>query len=450
VSAPAPDETPTLLPIGDRGSPAERTAPLPGVGEGFADEGEIGAGGSGSIRRVLDRRLQRHVAMKMLAPRLAVRQRYVERFVREARIVAQLDHPNVPPIHDLEFDPQGRPYFTMKLVDGETLHDRVRGIGEGVADPEVLGSLLRIFLKVCEAVAFAHSRGIYHCDIKPENIMVGAFGEAYLMDWGIASIKEGTPTSEVVPAESPTAGRRRSIRGTPEYMAPEQAAGRADLIGEHTDIFGLGTLLYFIGTGAAPFAGRDITDCLRRARQCTPTPARRLCAVVPAPLERVTRKAMSARPEDRHSTAMELHRDVEGILRGAWHLPTQRFAPGAHIVTEGQPGDSAYVILAGTCLVTKQAGARRKVLRRLGPGDVFGETAVLSRTQRTATVEAVDDVVVRVVTRAVLERELGVDTDLGKFVLALADRFCQMDAKLSHVEALLRSSRRRARAATKD
>jgi serine/threonine-protein kinase len=382
--------------------------------------------------------------MKMLAPRLAGTQRYIERFVREARIVAQLDHPNVPPIHDLEFDPQGRPYFTMKLVDGQTLHDRVRSEAERITDPEVLGSLLRIFLKVCEAVAFAHSRGIYHCDIKPENVMVGAFGEAYLMDWGIASIKDGTPTSEVLPVESPAPGRRRWIRGTPAYMAPEQAAGRADLIGERTDIFGLGTLLYFIGTGgAAPFESRDSSESLRRARQCDLAAPQRLSVVVPAPLQRVIRKAMSAAPEERHPTAMELHRDVEGILRGAWHLPTQRFAPGAPIVTEGQLGDSAYVILAGTCLVTKQAGARRKVLRRLGPGDVFGETAVLSRKQRTATVRAVDDVVVRVVTRAVLERELGVDSDLGKFVLALADRFSQMDARLSHTEAQLRRSRRK-------
>jgi CRP-like cAMP-binding protein/tRNA A-37 threonylcarbamoyl transferase component Bud32 len=444
----APEELPTVVALGEPPSPTADPTALPiEVGQGFSDEGEIGVGGSGSIRRVLDRKLQRRVAMKVLAPRLAGKRRHVERFVLEAQIVAQLDHPNVPPIHDLGFDRQGRPYFTMKLVDGHTLHERVRAEQDRRDDPAVLATLLGVFLKVCEAVAFAHSRGVCHCDIKPENIMVGAFGEAYLMDWGIASARDEMARSELLPTEVPAVSRRPpGIRGTPAYMAPEQAAGDFDQIGERTDIFGLGTVLYFIGTGVAPFEGRDTIESLRRAKAASVAAPERLAALTPIALQRVIARAMAVRPEDRYASVMELHDDVEGILRGAWYLPTQRFPPGTRIVTEGEPGDAAFVIVSGTCRVTKRAGPRTKVLRRLGPGEVFGETAVLSHKRRTASVEAVDEVVVRVVTREVLERELGVRTDLGKFVLVLADRFCQMDTKLSRLEALVRKLRRKSRA----
>jgi serine/threonine-protein kinase len=422
------------LPLPDEDDLPPRTA------DGFCDEGQIGVGGSGSIRRVLDSKLQRRVAMKVLSARLARRQDHVERFVREAQIVAQLDHPNVPPIHDLVFASAGRPYFTMKLVEGETLHHVVRGNPAQRGHPEALGPLLSVFLKICEAVSFAHSRGICHCDIKPENIMVGRFGEAYLMDWGIASMLEGADTRDL-PAGLAAGKRRPGIRGTPAYMAPEQAAGQTDLIGEGTDVFGLGGVLYFIVTGNAPFKGRDTMESLRRARQGSITAPERLAPQAPPALHAIIRKALAVSPQARHRSVAELRNEVEALLHGTWHLPSRRFGPGTPIVVEGEEGDAAFVILSGTCLVSKRAGRRRKVLRRLGPGEVFGEAAVLSRKPRTASVEAESEVTVRVVTREILERELGVGTDLGKFVLALADRFLQMDAKLSRLEGQARRRR---------
>jgi CRP-like cAMP-binding protein len=410
---------------------------------GYLDEGEIGVGGSGSIRRMLDSKLQRRVAMKMLWPRLAARPHHVERFLREAQIVAQLDHPNIPPIHELAFDGRGRPYFTMKLVQGQTLHKLVPRDPSERGDAESLLGLLSVFLKVCEAVSFAHSLGIWHCDIKPENIMVGAFGEAYLMDWGIASTRESTRTADL-PAATVESGRRPNIRGTPAYMAPEQAAGATEAIGECTDVFGLGTVLYFIVAGVSPFKGRDTSESLERARQNDLIPSERLAPQAPPALHQIIRKAMAVRPQERHASVAELRQELEEIVRGTWHLPTRTFAAGARIVVEGEPGDAAFVILSGTCLVTKRAGKRRQTVRRLGPGEVFGEAAVLSGRPRTASVEAVSQVTVRVVTREVLEREFGVGTDLGKFVLALTERFCQMDAKLARLEAQARRRRRKA------
>jgi CRP-like cAMP-binding protein len=381
--------------------------------------------------------------MKVLSPRLARKPYQVERFVREARIVAQLDHPSVPPIHDLSFDLHGRPYFTMKLVEGRTLHELVRRERGAVYNPESLLSLLGVFLKICEAVSFAHSRGVWHCDIKPENIMVGAFGEAYLMDWGIAATKGETATWEAIEGAPLDRRARPTIRGTPAYMAPEQAVGQTELIGERTDVFGLGAVLYFIVTGLGPFKGGSTVESLHLARQSRLIPSERRAPQAPAALHAIIARALSVRPEERHATVADLRQEVEAVLRGTWHLPTRAFAAGAQIVVEGELGDSAFVILSGTCVVTKRAGKRRRDIRRLGPGDVFGEAAVLSRRPRTATVEAVGEVVLRVVTREELERAFGVGTDMGKFVLALTERFSQMDARLTRLEAQARRRRKR-------
>jgi serine/threonine-protein kinase len=406
-------------------------------------EGEIGSGGFGSVRRVLDRTLDRHLAMKLLSPRLSTKTRHVERFVREAQIMAQLDHPNVVPVHDLSTDEDG-PYFTMKLVEGHTLYERVCTAPGGSADPDALGFFLDVFLKVCDAVAFAHSRGICHCDIKPENIMVGTYGRVYLMDWGIASTIGAIRREPEDPPSESGARPRRPIRGTPAYMAPEQAAGRPDLIDGRTDVFGLGGVLYFILTGLPPFPGTATAQSMLHARQQGPVAMERL-TLAPTGLQTIIKKAMSLRPAERHATVLELRAEVEAVLRGAWHLPTRRYAPGALIIAEGDEGDSAFVLLSGHCVVSKGFARRRRVIRRLRPGDVFGETALLAGTRRTATVEAADEVLVRVVTWESLRSQLGVGTDLGRFVMALADRFCQMDDKLSEIEAAMSKRRERSR-----
>jgi serine/threonine-protein kinase len=357
--------------------------------------------------------------------------------------MAQLDHPNVVPVHSLVMVADGRVSFTMKLVEGETLHDRVQAAGNSLDEPEALGRLLEVFLKVCDAVAFAHSRGICHCDIKPENIMVGSFGRVYLMDWGIASAIGGSDSEGQRPS-GPERQTRPTIRGTPAYMSPEQASGQPELIGERTDVFGLGAVLYFIVVGTPPFSGRTTAESLQRSRRGDPIAPDRL-ALAPAGLQHIIKKAMSKNPQDRHASASELRRDVQSVLQGAWHLPIRTFVPGAPIVVEGESGDCAFVILSGQCLVTKSVAGRRRLLRRLGPGEVFGETAVLAGKKRTASVEAIDQVVVRVVTAESLQGQLGVGTDLGRFVVALAKRFCQMDARLSELEALLRKRRKRGR-----
>ncbi|HEX4462148.1 MAG TPA: serine/threonine-protein kinase, partial [Polyangia bacterium] len=222
------------------------------------DEGEIARGGMGSIRRLYDTELLRHIAMKVLDNELAMQPESKERFLDEARITGQLDHPNIVPVHELVLDARGVPsYFTMKLVDGETL-TRLIAAQKTQRDLE---RLLEILVKVCDAMAFAHSRGIIHRDLKPDNIMVGSFGQVYVMDWGCAHVSD-TERSAIARRADPEG----TVIGTVQYMAPEQAWGQIQKIDQRTDVFAIGGILYKMLTGSPPYPG-PIPEALPLAQQ---------------------------------------------------------------------------------------------------------------------------------------------------------------------------------------
>jgi CRP-like cAMP-binding protein len=393
---------------------------------------DIGAGGVGTVHCVRDRTLLRQVALKILDPVLAENPTQVERFVHEAQINAQLEHPNIVPVHEIVLGADGPKYFTMKLVEGLNLHDWITSAGRPAGPAETLHDMLSAFLKVCDAVAFAHSRGVIHCDLKPGNIMVGSYGEVYLMDWGLARLLPGVGGRAAVSLSAGEApGRPGRVMGTPAFMAPEQALGHDDQYGERTDVFGLGAVLYAILTGGSPFGGGDLAEAIKRARACEITFPSANPLHMPPRLCRIASRAMERNPRDRYQTVIDLKGDVEAFLRGGFRFPTRTYSAGSAIVGEGERGDEAFVIEKGSCLVYKTVAGERKVLRTLGAGAVFGETAALAGGTRTATVEAIDEVTVRVVTRTLLEENLGLDTWFGAFVVALADRFREVDEQLA-------------------
>jgi serine/threonine-protein kinase len=391
------------------------------------DEGEIGAGGTATVRKMYDPSLRRRVAVKALAPELARSARALRDFVQEAEITAQLEHPNIIPIHELVTE-DGSARFSMRLIRGQTLLETLAAWSTLPDETDALYRVLTVFLRVCDAVAYAHSRGVVHGDIKPDNVMVGAFGEVYLVDWGIASLIPPTTGEGLEVSVSTERHTQSGVRGTPAFMAPEQAKGALPEVGERTDVFGLGALLYFIVTGWAPFQGNTMSESLTRARNGLFTDPERSERGQKAPaLCRIVRKAMSPAAQDRHGSVLELQEDVRGFLNVGLHFPSRVFAPGALIVREGDPGDEAFIITAGNCMVVKLERGEQRLVHRLGPGDVFGETAILTGTPRTATVMAVDEVTVKIVTRPLIEERLGPNTWLGRFVLALADRYRDLD-----------------------
>src|SRR5579884_1793009 len=226
----------------------------------------IGVGGMGEVYRCGDDALRRDLALKVLRADLHADADAEQRFLREARLTGSLQHPGVVPVHHLGRLADGRPCYTMKLVRGRTLADLLREEPDG---PERLPRLLAIVEKVCQAVAFAHSKGVIHRDLKPSNVMVGEFGEVQVMDWGLAKelshAESGVPPNEAT-EEVETEGRAEEAAGlsragaalgTPAYMSPEQAAGDWDIVDERADVFALGAILCEMLTGRPPYPGAN-------------------------------------------------------------------------------------------------------------------------------------------------------------------------------------------------
>jgi len=195
----------------------------------------IGQGGMGSVIRAFDTDLQRDVAIKVLSPDSSS-EGAIARFIEEARIAGRLEHPNIVPVHEFGTDARGVRYLCMRLIEGETLEDTLNWAGLSRLEPDFLRDLMQVFLKVCDAVAFAHSRGILHRDLKPSNVMIGDFGQVYVVDWGVAR-----PTPRFVSGgesvAEPHSDPFGAVVGSPHYMAPEQLRGQHADLDERPDVF---------------------------------------------------------------------------------------------------------------------------------------------------------------------------------------------------------------------
>ncbi len=410
----------------------------------FEDEGEIARGGMSSVRRVFDKLILREVAMKVLDPSRSYDE--LAHFVEEAQITGQLDHPNIVPVHDIELDDRGLPTrFTMKLVRGQTLEALARDGGAPPLSGERCEEMLQTFLRVCDAVAFAHSRGVIHRDLKPSNVMVGTHGQVYVMDWGIAVLREATRLADTAAAPrvrqsgDTVPEATGSLTGTPSYMAPEQAWGQVEQIDERTDVYGLGGVLYFLLTLRPPHDGGDAEDSLRLAREgkiTAPTEIVSSRNSLPPRLCEIALRALAERSEDRFASVTELKREVEAFLRGGGWFNQRHFPQGTVIMREGEDSaDAAYIITQGECELWKTIGGEESYVCTLGMNEVFGETAIFTTSPRTATVRAKTDVTTIVVTREALERELDRSPWLRSFVRAVAQRFVDLDRQLSKLRS---------------
>jgi eukaryotic-like serine/threonine-protein kinase len=427
--------------------PTAPTAPVPFArrpltlldSERYTEQVVIGYGGSSVVVRAFDNDFLRCVAVKILKPEIGNEGSRVDRFAEEARITGQLEHPNIVPVYELGRDRAGRRFLSMKLVQGQNLQETLLRLVDSRLEPAHLAELVQVFQKVCDAVAFAHSRGVIHRDLKPTNVMISDFGQVYVLDWGIARVlpddacHEGPRVrvrpgpahhSELDPAGTPV--------GTPGYMPPEQLKGRHHQQDTQTDIFALGATLYEILTGQAPLTPA-IVRALWSEKSPPPIPApEKLVPAgrVPPELSRIAMRALSFDPVNRYLSVADLKRDIESFQRGTWDAPRANVPAGAAIVTEGEIGDAAYVILEGYCVAHRRDGESDVQLRVMGPGDVFGETAVFSGKPRSASVNAQTDAVLLRVTGDVLSKAVGLNSWMGSFVRALADRFREADQRL--------------------
>ncbi len=416
-------------------TPAPTAAATMGdVTERYDNHGEIARGGMGAILKVVDRTLHRTLAMKVLEP--ADGQKDHARsalFLEEAQITSQLDHPNICPIQEYGRDQSDVNYFTMKLVRGRTLADVVHDKAYDPSNPQCVREALNVVVRVCDALAFAHARGVLHRDLKPENIMVGDFGQVYLMDWGVAHllpiddrIKDPVRVSRTGPSVTDGA-----IVGTLMYMPPEQARGAA--IDVRTDVFGLGAILYEVLTQVPLYYAQGVGDLVLLAQGAGWRPPQEMVGPdqpLPAALCQICERAIAPDPAERYPDVPALKAALEEFLVGGMSFPTQVFVAGSCIVNEGESGETAYIVQRGHCRIFKLINGEQVALADLGPGDVFGETAVFAETPRTATIQALTEVTVQVVNQDVFAKDLGMAAAMGAFVKALARRFVSTDKAL--------------------
>jgi serine/threonine-protein kinase len=278
-------------------------------------------GGLGAVYRARDTVLHRDVALKRIKPRYQGHADSRRRFLREAEVTGRLEHPGIVPVHDLQYDPDGQPGYVMRFVEGQTLRQAVE---QYHAAPGRLAfrQLLQHFIAACNAVAYAHSRGVLHRDLKPANVMLGPFGETLVVDWGLARVAgttaatrtdaEGTLTTADEQTGDGTA--MGQALGTPAYMSPEQAAGRWNVVGPASDVYGLGATLYHLLTGQAPFQGADVPEVLGQVQRGAFVAPRQARRDVPRALDAVCQKAMALEPAQRYATATELAQEVERWL----------------------------------------------------------------------------------------------------------------------------------------
>jgi serine/threonine-protein kinase len=299
---------------------------------------EHAAGNLGVVYVARDEELNREVALKEIKERNADHLHSRAKFLLEAEVTGGLEHPGIVPVYGLGRYADGRPFYAMRFIRGRSLLEAVNGFhkenaheGHSGRRSLALQGLLRRFTDVCNAVAYAHSRGVLHRDLKPDNVMVGRYGETLVVDWGLAKacgVSGGPATIELVDEPLPEATLRPSsadeaeatqagsLVGTPAYMSPEQASGRIDLLGPASDIYGLGATLYHVMVGQPPIQAASLGEALQKVRDGEIPRPRSLAPWLDPALEAVCLKAMAPKLEERYSSARALAEDLDRWIAG--------------------------------------------------------------------------------------------------------------------------------------
>jgi serine/threonine-protein kinase len=352
-------------------------------------------GGLGAVFVALDAELHREVALKQILDLHADDPDSRQRFLSEAEITGGLEHPGIVPVYGLGTYGDGRPYYAMRFVRGDSLKEAIERFhaDEGMkSDPGrrslELRKLLRRFVDVCNAIGYAHSRGVLHRDIKPGNIVVGKHGETLVVDWGLAKplghAEPGHDQAEHTLIPHSASGSAETLPGsalgTPAYMSPEEAQGELDRLGPRSDVYSLGATLYCLLTGAPPFVG-DAVDVIPRVRRGEFRPPRVIDLAIDRALEAVCLKAMALRPEDRYASPKALAEDVERWMADEpvaafpepWVVRTRRWLSRHRTLTTAVAAAVAVLVLslgAATVLLTaaneRERQARGRAEANLG------------------------------------------------------------------------------------
>ena len=298
---------------------------LPKVIGPYADAEPHAKGGLGEVFRATDPILHRTVAVKRLQAHRSGDAESRRRFLVEAEVTARLEHPGIVPVYALYPDAEGGPAYAMRFVEGPTLADAIKHYHDHPPDPVVFLRLIQTTIQICQTVAFAHSRGVIHRDLKPQNVLLGKFGETLVVDWGLAKVVGRSEADAEDPISEatlqPQSGgsnesetQMGSAVGTPAYMSPEQAAGRWNVIDHRSDIYGLGAVLYTVLTGKAPIEKGDWPEMNQKIQRGQITRPTKVKEGVSKAIEAICLKAMMVEPAGRYPSAIALAADIEHWL----------------------------------------------------------------------------------------------------------------------------------------
>lgn len=385
----------------------------------------LGEGGTARVVRAFDTRIQRFVARKEpLEPGPETNAHLLD----EARLMAFLDHPGVVPVYTIDDDPE-HPSYTMKIVTGRTLMQVLKLHAQNESHLP-LSEVLNVFTRVCETMANAHDKGVLHLDLKPGNIMLQPFGHVIVMDWGIACFHDPRPYVAYLSAGGiqvdPDALRRNieGATGTRPYMSLEQLTRPRSELGPPADIFSAGVMLYMMLTGKRPYPKTGSLDDQIRARtEASPMPVEQVRSDVALGLADICHRMLAVKAHQRYATFREVLEDLNALTDVAASALLMDLEPGEVLFSEGDPSGAVYQVREGEVEISIEVDGERKVIATLGPGEVFGELAMLSNAPRSATVRARQATLIAELTPELIQQELSkVHPLVGHIVRSLSDR----------------------------
>lgn len=355
---------------------------IPELSSRFDNLNHLASGGLGDVYVGYDKSVQRRVAIKLLKPSLVANPEAKGRFLNEGAITGGLEHPSIVPIYDSGVTEDGQPYYAMRLLEGLSLK---AAIDELHAEPESSDfeqrqrALLRRLIDVCDAISYAHNKGVIHRDLKPANILLGEYGESVVVDWGLARQHDDSvgkfesASVDLKPSKNPIT-QIGHVVGTPEYMSPEQASGDPTVVGKHSDVYSLGAILYCILTGSPPH-GRAADMTLARIEQAQQRVFQSAAArntSVPKALDAICAKAMSLKPTDRYCSPQELALDLDSWLsdQPVIALPDSLFQKSARFLRKHRRWSAAAAVsliavaIGSTIAATVINGQARELTER--------------------------------------------------------------------------------------
>lgn len=420
----------------------------------FVQAGPLGEGGYGQVVRYFDNHLNRCVAKKELQAN-RMDDEHAKLLVNEARLISYLEHPGITPVYDTFVGSDGSLGYMMKIISGEDLDTKL----EGLANQQKLMSVaesLRIFTKLCETMAFAHDKGVLHLDLKPSNIMLGTYGEVWLLDWGTGRFYNPERYEQFLRQYGKTSASTEFHTvargtGTPLFMSLEQGTRPREELTPASDIFSAGVVLYLMLSGKYPFPANTIGDYFLALTKIPPTPLHQHRGSISLRLSELCMQMLEINPNNRPKSFQAVLAELDSIANAGAATSPSVYNPGEAIIREGEFGEEAYQIIEGKVEISTMVGGTRKVLAVRGAGEVIGELAVFAGGTRNATVVALERTQVNRLTKKQMEQEL---EKLNPWIIqvfqGLANKFIEtiekrvQESKEAHTSPTKKSSKKKA------